>query len=74
MTREEEARRAALDAFQKVIVFGRGIDIAFDVAAVKYRTYYPEASEYEVRMALAEGLAEARLAARGLIDSRGKVS
>jgi hypothetical protein len=74
MTRDADARGAALDAFQRVVASGRGIDLAVDVAVVRYRAYCSEATENEVRMALAEGLAKARLAVRGLLACKGKAS
>jgi hypothetical protein len=58
MTREMDARRAALDIFKKAIASGTAHLDAVEAAKRKYKLFVPDASESAVREALADVLAE----------------
>lgn len=58
MTREEEARRAALDAFRRSIDRGADREVAYDVALAKYRAVHLSGDEYHARAVVAAAVAE----------------
>jgi len=64
MTRDERARRAAFEIFQNAGACGLGYAASVEAAIAKYRTVIPEASEYQVRKALAHALGEELAALR----------
>ena len=64
MTREEKARRAAFEVFQNASACGLGHAASVEAAIAKYRIVIPEASDYEVKRALAKALVDELAALR----------
>jgi hypothetical protein len=60
MTREVDARRAALEAFHKTIDAGLDRERALEVALARYGAIDPSASEFDARTALIKALADQR--------------
>ena len=65
MTREDGARRVALEVLKQAVALGADHKSAVQAALNTYRAFCPDALEYDARTALAKAVAAERLAERG---------